>query len=144
MQDAAQVEALCLRLAKFKKENKELLTYLLFEASDEQAFINGIKEEIDSQFNDVNRINLYQTKKGLRKILRLLNVQIRYSGIPTTELTLRIYFCQTILDTKVPVNKSQVLINLYMQQLKKINQVLTKLDDDLQFDYQSAIEKITP
>ena len=28
---------LCLRLAKFKKENKELLTYLLFEAHDEEA-----------------------------------------------------------------------------------------------------------
>ena len=25
---------LCLRLAKFKKENKELLTYLLYEADD--------------------------------------------------------------------------------------------------------------
>ena len=29
--------ALCLRLSRFKKENKELLTYLLFEASDEAA-----------------------------------------------------------------------------------------------------------
>ena len=29
---------LCLRLAKYKKENKELLTYLLFEADDEPEF----------------------------------------------------------------------------------------------------------
>ncbi len=33
---------LCLRLARFKKENKELLTYLLFEASDEQEYIEGV------------------------------------------------------------------------------------------------------
>jgi hypothetical protein len=30
---------LILRLARFKKENKELLTYLLFNASDESGFI---------------------------------------------------------------------------------------------------------
>jgi len=29
---------LCLRLARFRKENKELLTYLLFESSDESLF----------------------------------------------------------------------------------------------------------
>jgi len=34
----AELIALCLRLSKFKKENKELLTYLLFE-TDEDLFI---------------------------------------------------------------------------------------------------------
>ena len=33
----AELVELCLRLAKFKKENKELLNYLLFEAQDEQG-----------------------------------------------------------------------------------------------------------
>ena len=33
---------LVLRLSKFKKENKELLTYLLFEAHDEQGFIKSV------------------------------------------------------------------------------------------------------
>ena len=37
---------LCLKLAKFKKDNKELLTYLLFEAHDEVAFIEQVKLEI--------------------------------------------------------------------------------------------------
>ena len=37
---------LCLRLSKFKKENKELLTYLLYEASDEDNFIRELKIEI--------------------------------------------------------------------------------------------------
>ena len=38
------IEELCLRLGRFKKENKELLTYLLFEADDEQGYIAHIKE----------------------------------------------------------------------------------------------------
>ena len=34
-----ELRELCLQLSRFKKENKELLTYLLFEAQDEEAFI---------------------------------------------------------------------------------------------------------
>ena len=34
--------ALCLRLGKFKKENKALLTYLLFEAHDEDNYIASV------------------------------------------------------------------------------------------------------
>jgi len=41
---------LCLRLSKFKKENKELLTYLLFESSEEASYIESVKREIDQQF----------------------------------------------------------------------------------------------
>ena len=40
---------LCLRLARFKKENKELLTYLLFEAQDESGYINSVKGRIDEK-----------------------------------------------------------------------------------------------
>ena len=61
---------LCLRLSRFKKENKELLTYLLFESDNEQGYINGIKEDIDLQFSKINRKTNYLTKKGVRKILR--------------------------------------------------------------------------
>ena len=35
-----ELKELCLLLAKFKKDNKELLTYLLFERGDEDAFIS--------------------------------------------------------------------------------------------------------
>ena len=49
---------LCLKLAKFKKDNKELLTYLLFEAHDEVAFIEQVKLEIESQFETINFSNI--------------------------------------------------------------------------------------
>ena len=42
-----KVLELCLRLARYKKENKELLSYLLFEAHDEQGFVMQVKKEID-------------------------------------------------------------------------------------------------
>ena len=46
----AGLVTLCLRLAKFKKENKELLTYLLFESFDEDAYLITVKNYIDEQF----------------------------------------------------------------------------------------------
>ena len=38
-----ELSEVCLRLAKYKKENKELLTYLLFEADDEQNYLQNVK-----------------------------------------------------------------------------------------------------
>src|SRR5258708_35227327 len=76
---------LCLRLAKFKKDNKELLTYLLFESSDLTEYIGNVKKEIDLEFKELPKPNLYLTKKSLRKILRLTTKQIPYTGSPLQE-----------------------------------------------------------
>ena len=57
-----QLIDLCLRLAKFKKENKELLSYLLFEAFDEDAYIENIKQETLQQFEEINTSSLYFVK----------------------------------------------------------------------------------
>ncbi|MCK5536004.1 MAG: hypothetical protein KAI79_04210, partial [Bacteroidales bacterium] len=69
----------CLRLSKFKKENKELLTYLLFEAYDEPSYIANVKLEIDEQFDLINKRSYYLIKKGVRKILANTKKYIRYS-----------------------------------------------------------------
>src|SRR4051794_29756433 len=86
--DAASLQELCMRLAKYKKENKELLNYLLFEAHNERAYIENIKEELSELFKAVPCSNVYYIKKSLRKILRFANRQIKYSGIKQTELEL--------------------------------------------------------
>ncbi|NOS56895.1 MAG: hypothetical protein HOP37_11655, partial [Cyclobacteriaceae bacterium] len=67
--DADLLQTLCLRLAKYKKENKELLGYLLFESQNEPSYIRQIKEDIDLQFEELKDRNLYIVKKMLRKIL---------------------------------------------------------------------------
>ena len=38
-----ELQKLCLRLAAYKVENKELLTYLLFEQEDESAYVKQVK-----------------------------------------------------------------------------------------------------
>lgn len=137
--DEKTLQAICLRLAKYKKENKELLTYLLSDAHDEAGYIRQVKEEMDVMFEEVSDRNLYIVKKILRKILRMANRQIKYSGIPQTELELRIYFCEKIKQARIPLTAGTVLFNLYQQQLKKISTVLAKLDEDYHADYADAI-----
>lgn len=138
--DSDVLQSICIRLAKYKKENKELLSYLLSDAHDEPGYIRNIKEEIDVQFEELKNRNVYIVKKMLRKILRMVNRQIKYSGLPQTELELRIYFCEKIKEAGIPLTTNTVLFNLYQQQLKKITSVLGKLPEDYQVDYAAAIE----
>lgn len=133
---------LCLRLAKFKKENKELLTFLLFEAHDEEGYINGVKALIDEGFTEVPKPTLYLTKKTLRKILRITNRYIKYAGSKQAETALLIYFCQKMKNSGIAYQKSTVLNNLYEQQLKKINAALQQLHEDLQYDYQREVDAL--
>ncbi len=140
--DTETLAGLCMRLAKYKKENKELLNYLLFEAHNEQAYTASVKETIDELFTDIPAPNLYLTKKTLRKILRFVNKQIKYSGISQTEIALRVYFCTKTKEARIPLTKSTVLFNLYQQQLNRIHTALAKLPEDLRSDYQREIENL--
>jgi site-specific recombinase len=141
--EPSRILDLCLRLGKYKKENKELLTYLLFEADDEQAYIRNLKEQIDEQFKELNMDNLYYTKKGLRKMLRITNKFIRYSGQKETETEVLLYFCFKIKKAKIRIDQSAALMNLYQGQLKKINKTLLNLHEDLQYGYQQELEKLS-
>jgi hypothetical protein len=137
-----EITELCLRLARFKKENKELLTYLLFEAADEEAFITSIQQEIDGNFETINLSQLYFAKKSLRKIVRLINKFSRYSGQKETELRLRLYFCRALLDSGIPIKRNALINNLYLTQVKKIRVALASLHEDLQYDYKRELEKL--
>lgn len=132
---AARLSELCLRLAKFKKDNKELLTFLLFEAADEAAYIAGIKKSIDEEFKGLPKPNLYLTKKSLRKVLRITAKQIRYTGSPQAEVELLTYFLRKLNTSGIAYQDSPVLVNLYRAQLKKVRGVIDGLHEDLQYDY---------
>lgn len=132
---ASHLTEICLRLAKFKKDNKELLTYLLFEAADRSSFITAVKKEMDEGFSELPKPNLYLTKKTLRKILRTTTKQIRYMASPQAEVELLTYFCRRVRDKEISLRNSPVMNNLYRQQLKKIHALIATLHEDLQYDF---------
>lgn len=133
---------LCMRLAKYKKDNKELLTYLLFEAIDENSFIESIKKEIDCSLDEMNRSTLYFAKKTIRKILRFTNKYIKYSGSKQTEVELLIYFCSKLKASGLPVESNNIIFNIYIRQIQRIKKALSGLHEDLQFDYKDDLESL--
>ncbi len=125
----------CLRLSKFKKENKELLTYLLFEASNESGYIAVVKNEMDEQFKVVNIKNYYFIKKGVRKILTNTKKYIRYSQKKETQVELLLYFCTKLKAFSPSYKRNVMLKNLYQRQIALIRKTINSLHEDLQYDY---------
>ena len=140
---ASRLAALCLQLVKYKKDNKEFLTYLLFEEDDRDAYIAGVKKEIDEHFTGINSSQLYFAKKSLRKILRITGKHIRYTSSKQAEAELLIYFCKKMKDSGIRYETSTVLMNLYQSQLKKINAAIAGFHEDEQYDYLKEIKKLT-
>ena len=115
-----------LRVGKYKVENKELLTYLLFEASDEDGYIEVVKEYIDEQFELVNLQNYYYIKKSVRKILRTIKKYIKYSKLPETETALLIHFCRKLKAMDPSYRNNTVLTNMFERQLGLAEKTIAK------------------
>ena len=139
---AKEITDICLRLARFKKDNKELITYLLFEAHNVEAYTEEVKEMMNETFKDVNTSNLYLAKKTLRKNLRLVNKHIKYVGSKQTEVELRIHFCLMLKSSGIRIQKNKVLTNMYLQQLKKIREALSSLHEDIQYDFMKQVKEL--
>jgi hypothetical protein len=141
-QDPKRLLEICIRMAKHKKENKELLTYLLFDSNNEESYIEDAKREIDLLFHEINRKSVYTTKKGLQKIVRNMNKLIKYSKNKITEIEVRIYFCNKVKSARIRLDSSAVISNLYYRETDKIAKAFAKLHEDLQMDYREELEKI--
>ena len=133
---------LCLRLSKFKKENKELLTYLLYEASDEDGYIINVKTEIEQQFEQINIKSYFYIKKSVRKILRNVKKFIRYSKKKETEVELLIHFCIQLKELKPSIKYNVTLQNIFDRQIILIKKTIASLHEDLQFDYELELNTL--
>lgn len=138
-----EVQTLLLRLARHKKENKELLSFALFLEVDSAQFIKDVKHEIDVAFLSLNTGTAYMSMKGLRKILKLVNKFIKFSASREVETELIIYFCKKILESPVRLHSSTVLANLYQRQLERIYRAVEYLHEDIRMDYRSDLDLLS-
>lgn len=141
-QSQAELVELCLQLSKFKKENKELLTYLLYEAENEEGFIESVKNEIDEQFELINTSSYFYIKKSVRKILRIVKKYIRYSKQKETEVELLLHFCYVLKNMQPSIFKNVSLTNIFNRQVLLIKKSIATLHEDLQYDYNLELEDL--
>jgi len=136
-----QLAELCLRLVRYKKENKELAAYLLFEADNEQNFIESIKAEAGFMFSQLPSQN-YFAAKALRKILKMLTKYIKFIGSKPAEIELLLNFSQNYLQYVVRQASHKPIRLILTRQLEKIRTAIGKLHEDLQFDYSQDYNKL--
>ena len=140
--DKKELIEICQRLARFKKENKELLSFLLFEESDLSTYIKNVNEEIDEGFRQVNTSSVYFAKKTIRKILRAANKYIRYTGSKTAEVEILLHYLTNFRGINLPWQKSTALSNIYSSQIKKVQAAIATMHEDLQYDYQRELNRL--
>ncbi len=133
---------LCLKLSRFKKENKELLTYLLFEAHNETMYIQSVQEYMDTLFEEINTKSFFYIRKSVRKILSLTKKYIRYSKKKETEVQLLLHFCIRLKELTPSISRSPRLQNVYDRQILMIKKAIATLHEDLQYDYHLELEEL--
>jgi hypothetical protein len=136
-----ELTEICLRIAKYKKDNKELLNYLLFDSNDPMAYAGQVKSFLETDFKALQP-NYYYSTKSLRKIIRMMNRYAKYTASKQVETELALWFCHNYLLYADLKSSHKPLQGLLSRQLEKINKLLPKLHEDLQFDYKSEFEEI--
>lgn len=138
----AEVVDAFMKVLKYKKDNKEFLTYLLFESGQEAAFILDAKEEMRSLFTDVNTTNLFFAKKTIRKILSRIQKYTRFSDKADTTIELLATFCEHLNTLPKRIRQTPLMSTLYRRQIDKIDKAILSLHEDLQFDYRDRMEML--
>ena len=131
----------CLRLAKYKKDNKELLSYLLYDVDSPLAYAEEVKSSLQISFDGLSR-SAYTSTKELRKILRLLSKHAKYTASKEVELELLLWFCTNFLEYADTRSSHKPLLTIFFRQLEKIKRILPKLHEDLQFDYSKSYNDV--
>ncbi len=132
---------ICLRLAKYKKDNKELLNYLLYDANDPMEYAAQVKTFLEDDFKALQKHYYYSTK-SLRKILRLINRHAKYTASKQVELELILWFCSNFLQYADLKTSHKPLQGLLTRQLEKATKLIPKLHEDLQFDYRNEFSSL--
>lgn len=133
--DTDSLVEICIKLAKYKVESKEYVSYLLYYAEDPKSYIENCKEWIVTELQELNRSNTYYIKKGLRKIQRKIMKWAKFLQHKEWEVQLWLFFCQQIQKNGIPYFSQPILGTIMKQLIKKIDTLIATLHEDLQYDY---------
>lgn len=132
----------CLQLARFKLENKELLTYELFYKHNKDLYLSEIEAHIDKEFDGLNDASYFYLKKGVQRINRHVKKYIRIAKNPEIEVHLLLYFLKKFTNYEPDLLKDRILNNMYHREYKLVKNRIEKLHPDLQFDYDKVLEEV--
>jgi hypothetical protein len=129
-----QLVRLCLRLAKYKVETKELLDYLLWSSEDPIQYAHEFKTDVLLPFDSVFT-GSYVFTKSLRKSLRLIAKYTRFTGSKQGECELLLAFVEAFFHHYQRGFQTAANSKIIFRCLKKAATNINKLHEDIQADY---------
>lgn len=133
---------LCLRFARLKKENKELLSYLIYDADDPLFYAQKLKPEIAVPFEQPFQHAYYLTK-SLRKSLRIVSKYLRFTGNRQGETELLLHLVEQFHATWRYEYRYAALSKVIFRCLEKAEANLEKIAEDYRDDYKEPIRTLT-
>jgi hypothetical protein len=132
---------LCLRVAKLKRENKELLAYLIFDADDPLFYAQKLKPEIKEVFEQPFQHAYYLTK-SIRKVMRLITKYYRFTSNKQGETDLLIYLVEEFHQSWRYEYRYQALGKVIFRCLEKAQTNLKKIDEDFRADFEQPLAEL--
>jgi hypothetical protein len=132
---------LCLRVAKLKRENKELLAYLIFDSEDPLFYAQKLKPEIKEVFKQPFQHAYYLTK-SIRKAMRLITKYYRFTSNKQGETELLIYLVEEFYLSWRNEYRYQALGKVIYRCLEKAQSNLKKIDEDFRADFEDPINEL--
>lgn len=131
--------ALTLKLIKYKMDNKELISYLLFDEDDMAGYIADIKLEVSEMLSEIKYLSPYMAKRTLRKTLKLIGKYIKYTGSKDAEAELLVHFCKLLHQNGISRYTHKSVLTIYTNTIEKIKKLLPIVHEELRFDYEQEI-----
>lgn len=129
-------------LIKFRKDNKELVTYMLFDSKDETVYVKTVIEETNTAMESVNRFNAKQQIKHIRKVLRNVKKAIKISGNHETAITLLLHFCSIMKEKNLPIYRFKGINLIWERCISQIETEMLKIHEDLRYDYGEELKRL--
>jgi hypothetical protein len=133
-QDRKNLMELCLQLARFRQENKELITFLLFHSHQPLTYADEYKIMIEEPF-DKFLMNPYYLAKGIRKSFRLIGRYAKITKSKEGECELYLHLARLFEERIQGRLVHKALIILLERALKKAFNLIVKMHEDYQMDY---------
>jgi hypothetical protein len=134
-----RVLALLLKIVKSKTENKELISYLLFDEDNLSGYIADLREDVSELLKDVKYLPPYQVKRSLRKALKFITKYTKYTGAKETEAELLVHLCKLMQTQGLASGSNKIANSIYAKQVEKIEKLIPYLHEELQFDYKEEL-----
>lgn len=138
-----ELTLICLRLAKYKKESKELLSYLVFDSKDESQYVANVQQYCTEMIQEIKQKNSYIMIKNIRKTAKLVHKYMKFTENEVSKLEILIFFIELV---KPIINRYNLmsLDTFYVSQYKKMEALFNKLHEDYQYDFKNKMEELRP